>query len=247
MSTAITLRHVSKKFLVPHQPYFTIRERFLHALQPRTFTRLLALNNISFTVNRGEFFGIIGRNGSGKSTLLKIIAGIYYPSNGVVQRASAVCPFLELGVGFHPELTVRENIFLSGAVLGISRTKTKKHYDAIIDFSELQKFSEMKLRQLSSGMQVRLAFATFIQVDDPILLIDEAFAVGDITFQAKCLAQLVTFKRQKRTIIFVSHDIHQLGNLCQRLAYLDQGKLRALGEPSTVLAQYQRESTVTLV
>lgn len=241
MNPSIILTGVSKTFTVAHYPYQTIRERISHPWAPRTYTRLKAVRDVSLQINQGEFIGLIGRNGSGKSTLLKIIAGIYQPDRGIVQCSSKISPFLELGVGFHPDLTVRENIFLGGAVFGLARPAVRIVYEKVLAFSELGDSTDMKVRQLSTGMQMRLAFAMVVYVDNPIMLLDEALAVGDSAFQEKCLATLRRLHSAGRTIILVSHDIDRIVTLCDRLVYLDRGAIRAMGSPHEVAQNYRRD------
>src|SRR6185312_8467854 len=182
-----------------------------------------ALKDISFEVKKGEFFGIVGRNGSGKSTMLKILAGIYQPTKGGVQKSGKLVPFIELGVGFNPELSGRENVFLNGALLGFSRKEIAAMYDEIVAFAELEKFMDQKLKNYSSGMQVRLAFSIAIRAKSDILLIDEVLAVGDASFQQKCFDYFYKLKQDKRTVVFVSHDMGAVERFCDRAVLIDNG------------------------
>lgn len=180
---ALKIEGLHKEFKLPHERRNSLKERVLHLGSKATYERLHALKDISFEVKRGEFFGIVGRNGSGKSTLLKIIGGIYQPTRGLVRVNGTLTPFIELGIGFNPELTGRENIFLNGAILGLTHKEIQARYDEIVAFAELDKFMDQKLKNYSSGMQVRLAFSIAIQAHNDILLIDEVLAVGDAAFQ----------------------------------------------------------------
>lgn len=180
--SVIRVKNVIKEFKIPHERIDTLREYFIHAFHPKSYEVFLALNNVSFEVRRGEFLSIIGRNGSGKSTLLKIIAHILKPNSGTVIVDGSISPFLELGVGFQAELSGRENVFLYGALLGFSRAEMKRRYDAIVSFAELERFMDQRVKNYSSGMVVRLAFAIAIQAEADIFLVDEVLAVGDIDF-----------------------------------------------------------------
>lgn len=204
----------------------------------KTFDIQKVLDNISFDINKGEFFGITGRNGSGKSTMLKILAGIYSPTKGDVHIKGKLTPFIELGVGFNPELTGRENVFLNGALLGFSRKEMLKMYDEIVEFAELEKFMDQKLKNYSSGMQVRLAFSIAIRAQSDILLIDEVLAVGDINFQNKCIAVFEEIKRRGTTVVFVSHDMEAVRRFCDRVALIQDGKLVRIGDAQKVIDDY---------
>jgi ABC-type polysaccharide/polyol phosphate transport system ATPase subunit len=219
----ITVANVSKVFRLPHDRKYTLRQRFVSIFQKNTYENFHALRDVSFTVKSGEFFGIIGRNGAGKSTLLKIIAGVFAPTSGTVSFNAPIAPFLELGVGFQGDLSVKDNILLYGALLGLNRQQIKDRYDWIIDFSGLERFVDAKLKNLSSGMQVRLGFSITVSVERPILLVDEVLAVGDIDFQKKCYDAFVNFKKAGRTILFVSHDLNAIGNFCDRVILIEAG------------------------
>lgn len=191
-----------------------------------------ALKDISFDVKKGEFFGIVGRNGSGKSTLLKIIAGIYQPNKGHVDVDGKLVPFIELGVGFNPELTGRENVYLNGALLGFGTKEITAMYDSIVEFAELEKFMDQKLKNYSSGMQVRLAFSMAVRAKADILLIDEVLAVGDADFQRKCLEYFKQLKKKKKTVIFVSHDMDSVNEYCDRAILIEDSKIIKEGSVS---------------
>jgi len=236
---AIKVENISKHFKVPQRKVETLKERIFTCWQKSHYRKLKALDDVSFEVQKGEFFGIVGRNGSGKSTLLKILAGIYQPQKGRIFVRGKLSPFLELGVGFNPELTARENIYLNGVVLGLSTKEINKRFDDIVDFAELRKFLDQKLKNFSSGMQVRLAFSVAIQVQAEILLIDEVLAVGDASFQSKCFDVFRKLKKEGKTIIFVSHDLRSIEEFCDRVMLLNEGKVLALGAPTEVINVYQ--------
>ncbi len=199
-----------------------------------------ALKEISFEIKKGEFFGIVGRNGSGKSTLLKIIAGIYQPSKGSVAVSGKLVPFIELGVGFNPELTGKENVYLNGAMLGFSDKEVDKFYDEVVEFAELEKFMDKKLKNYSSGMQVRLAFSMAIRAKADILLVDEVLAVGDADFQRKCFRYFRELKKNKQTVVFVSHDMDAIREYCSRAILIDKNKAIYHGNPAIVASKYSR-------
>ncbi len=200
---------------------------------------LWCLKNINLSVRKGEMFGIIGPNGSGKTTLLKMIAGILKPTEGEVKINGRINFFLQLGVGFQPELSARENVYLYGAFLGLTRSEMNKKFQTIIDFAELNEFVDTKLKSYSSGMWLRLAFATAIQAESDILLLDEILAVGDLAFQKKCLGTINKFKEEGRTIIFVSHSLEIIEEFCKYSLFLDKGQQIALGDTKTVIAKYK--------
>jgi len=241
---AIVVDHLSKGFRIPHDRKVTVYEHIVGLLKGGNYSYELfsALNDVSFTVRRGETFGVIGPNGSGKSTLLKILAGVLYPDSGTVRVNGKVAPFLELGVGFQPDLTAKENIFLYGSIMGLTRKEIGKRYDEILDFSELRRFENMKLKNFSSGMAVRLAFATAVQTDPDILLVDEVLAVGDEAFQRKCSAKIEEIRRQGKTIIVVSHALGTVQELCERCMLLKNGRILASGETGKVVEEYLRIS-----
>ena len=234
----ITIEQVNKVFRLPHDKKTTLKQRFVNVFQKNTYERFYALRDINLNVKQGEFVGIIGKNGSGKSTLLKIMASVLKPTSGSVSIKANVAPFLELGVGFQADSTVKDNIFLYGALLGMSRKEITAKYDWIINFSGLERFVDAKLKNLSSGMQVRLGFSITVIVNSPILLVDEVFAVGDIDFQQKCYDSFMNFKKNGRTIVFVSHDLNTIENFCDRAILLKEGSVSAEGHPKDVVTAY---------
>lgn len=242
-NTAISVKNVSKNFKLPHEKADSVKSLFVNPLNNnrKKVEVQHALHNISFEIKKGEFFGIVGRNGSGKSTLLKIIAGIYQPSNGSVITDGKIVPFIELGVGFNPELSGRENVYLNGALLGFSEKEVDKKYSAIVDFAELDRFMDQKLKNYSSGMQVRLAFSVAtILAESDILLIDEVLAVGDADFQRKCFEYFKKLKKDKKTVIFVSHDMLAVREYCDRAVLIDEGKIIEQGKASGVASAYAK-------
>ena len=240
MTDAIVVDNVSKTFRIPLDRSTTLKYRATHWRSASRYNVLDALRGVSFTVPEGQFIGIIGRNGSGKSTLLKILSKIYEPSTGRIAVNGAVSPFLELGVGFNPELTARENVFLNGAILGIGRAELRKRVDDIIAFAEVTRFADTKLKNYSSGMQVRLAFSVAIQANAGILLMDEVLAVGDAAFQQRCFDIFAQYKRDGRTVVLVTHDLGAVSSYCDRALLIDQGLLIADGRPHTVVEKYRR-------
>jgi ABC-type polysaccharide/polyol phosphate transport system ATPase subunit len=235
---AIEVVDLRKGFAIPHQHRTTLKEYFLHPRHRTTYELNDALHDVTFTVEQGEFFGIIGPNGSGKSTLLKIIAGIYVPDAGHVRVSGLLSPFIELGVGFHPELTARDNIVICSTLLGLSPKQLADRFDSIVAFAELERFIDQKLKNFSSGMQVRLAYSIAIQVDFDVLLLDEVLAVGDQAFQEKCYATFDKLRQEGKTIVFVSHDLASVARFCDRAALIQRGRLSALGPPDEVIEDY---------
>jgi ABC-2 type transport system ATP-binding protein len=244
-ATAIEVEHVSKAFRIPHENRTTFKEYFLHPFKQIAYEENRALEDVTLTVERGEFFGIIGANGSGKSTLLKIIAGIYQPDHGHVLVDGILSPFIELGVGFNPELTARDNIHINGALLGLSGKQMDERFDSILDFADLERFVDQKLKNFSSGMELRLAYSIAIQVDFDVLLLDEVLAVGDQAFQEKCFATFDRFRVENKTIVFVSHDLESVGRVCDRVALIERGRLMALGPPEEVVDLYLARTHAT--
>lgn len=236
---AIRVEGVSKSFKLPHEKQSSLKGQFVSMFRgKKTYEKQRVLNNVSFDVKRGEFFGIVGRNGSGKSTLLKLLAGIYTPDKGAIQINGKLTPFIELGVGFNPELTGRENVFLNGALLGFKRSEIDAMYDEIVDFAELRRFMDQKLKNYSSGMQVRLAFSIAIKADTPILILDEVLAVGDAEFQQKCNDYFYKFKQEGKTVILVTHDMDAVKRMCTKALLLEKGKIKTIGAPNEVANQY---------
>ena len=237
---AISVNNLSKLFRIPHQRRTTVLQKGIALFNhKKEYEEFWALRDASFEVGRGETFGIIGRNGSGKSTLLKLLARVMYPDRGSLTINGKVASFLELGVGFQPELTAAENVFIYAAILGMSRRETNAVYDDIFEFAELKKFEDMKLKNFSSGMYLRLAFSTAINCKPDIILIDEVLAVGDEAFQRKCFARIRNFQEQGKTIIIVSHALGTVQLLCARTLLLDGGQVITLGPTSQVLEQYR--------
>jgi ABC-2 type transport system ATP-binding protein len=237
----ITVEHVSKTFKLPHEKTSSIKSAVINFYRrKRTFEQQQALKDISLEVKKGEFFGIVGRNGSGKSTLLKLLAGIYSLSQGRIEVKGKLTPFIELGVGFSPELTGRENIFLNGALLGFNRAEMEAMYDDIVNFAELERFMDQKLKNYSSGMQVRLAFSIAIRAKSDILLLDEVLAVGDESFQRKCLDVFEDYKRRKQTVILVTHDMETVKRFCTTAVLINDGVLLDYGDPMSIADKYSR-------
>jgi len=238
---AIKVEHVSKTFKLPHEKQSSIKGALIGLAKggKRTFEKQEALKDISFEIKKGEFFGIVGRNGSGKSTLLKMLAGIYMPTEGEIQVNGKLTPFIELGVGFSPELTGRENVFLNGALLGFSRTEMNTMYDEIVDFAELERFMDQKLKNYSSGMQVRLAFSIAIRAQSNILILDEVLAVGDADFQQKCYNYFNALKSQGSTVVLVTHDMSAVRRFCNRGILINKGKIEKIGEPDEIAEIYE--------
>lgn len=236
---AIKVEHVSKTFKLPHEKQSSLKGTLIN-YRGRGYEKQQVLKDINFEIKKGEFFGIVGRNGSGKSTLLKLLAGIYTPDEGQVHVRGKLTPFIELGVGFNPELTGRENVFLNGSLLGFGRKEMEAMYDEIVAFAELERFMDQKLKNYSSGMQVRLAFSIAIRAKSDILLIDEVLAVGDAAFQKKCFDYFYKLKRSGTTVVFVSHDRGSLERFCDRGILVDDGELVTAGDIETVLRDYSR-------
>lgn len=235
----IRVEGVSKTFRLPHEKTSSIKGALISGWRKsRTYEKQLALDDISFEVKRGEFFGIVGRNGSGKSTLLKLLAGIYSPSKGSIKVNGTLTPFIELGVGFNPELTGRENVYLNGALLGFNRKKMATMYYEIVEFAELERFMDQKLKNYSSGMQVRLAFSIAIRAQSDILILDEVLAVGDEAFQQKCIDIFEKYKANKQTIVLVTHDMETIRKYCTNAILVDNGKLVASGDPMSIARKY---------
>ena len=239
---AVRVANVSKDFVLPHERVGSVKNLFTGLTRGlnRTKETQHALRDISFEIKKGEFFGVVGRNGSGKSTLLKILAGIYQPTSGRVQTDGKLVPFIELGVGFNPELTGRENVFLNGAMLGFSHKEVEAMYDDIVEFAELRRFMDQKLKNYSSGMQVRLAFSMATRAEADILLVDEVLAVGDADFQRKCFEYFHYLKKQAKTVIFVSHDMDAVREYCDRATLVEDSKIVSLDSGEKIAELYTR-------
>lgn len=235
----IQVKNISKVFMIPEENRNTLREHFWNFFRPMKHKKFQALDNVSFEVNRGEWLGIIGRNGSGKSTLLKILAGIYLPDSGRFCRNGSLVPFLELGVGFNFELSARENIFLNGTILGMTRKEINAVFDAIVEFAEIKEFLDLPLKNYSSGMKVRLAFAIATKVDADIYLLDEVMAVGDYVFKEKCTSVFEEMKEKGKTIIFVSHSMDDIKRYCDKALIIKKGVLDKFGDADTITSLYE--------
>ena len=236
--TAIEVEHLHKTFRIPHEKRTTLFETLTGAFRPPTYETFHALRDINFTVEEGEALGIIGENGSGKSTLLKIIANILRPSAGKVTALKKLTPFLELGVGFQADLTAAENIKIYATIMGMQKREINDKLDGILEFAGLENFRDAKLKNFSSGMQVRLAFSTAIQTNPEILLMDEVLAVGDMEFQQKCLDVLSQYRKDGVTIVFVSHDLGAVRRFCDRTLLLNKGEQIILGDTGDVIDRY---------
>jgi ABC-2 type transport system ATP-binding protein len=237
---AIEVRDVCKAFQIPLRRVDSLRERVTHPLTRQEYRTLQALRDVSFDVRKGEFFGIVGRNGSGKSTLLKIMASIYRADAGHIRMAGRLAPFIELGVGFNPELTSRENVVLNGVLMGLSRQEAVRRIDAVLDFAELREFADLKLKNYSSGMMVRLAFSVMIEAHADIMLIDEVLAVGDAAFGQKCLDVFREMRRAGRTIVLVTHDMSTVQRFCHRAMLIHDSEVQYIGDPDETALRYYR-------
>lgn len=240
MKPAVQISNLTKQFIVPHEVRDTLKENVLNFLKRKTYERFNAVNGVSFEIQRGEFVGIIGKNGSGKSTLLKMMAGIYGANTGKVQTQGRIIPFLELGIGFQPELTARENIFINGTLLGMTRKQIIQKFDQIVSFAEVENFLDLKIKNYSSGMRARLAFAIAKEADGDIYLCDEVLAVGDESFQQKCINVFKEWHRQGKTIVLVSHNSELIKQLCTRVIMLENGNLVEDGPTLRTVDTYHR-------
>ncbi|MEK7376588.1 MAG: ABC transporter ATP-binding protein [Candidatus Margulisiibacteriota bacterium] len=236
--TIIELKNISKKFIIPHERVNSLKSTVLNLWKNKNYETFYALKDICLTVNEGEFLGIVGRNGSGKSTLLKILAGIYEPDGGTVSVRDRISPFLELGVGFSGELSGRDNIYLYGSVLGLTKKQIDSWFDEIVSFAELEKFIDLKMKNYSSGMFVRLAFSVAIRSDAPILLVDEVLAVGDVNFRQKCFNVFESHKREGKTVLLVSHDPDWIKRFCDRTVLIKSGRVSFCGDTGRAVDLY---------
>jgi ABC-type polysaccharide/polyol phosphate transport system ATPase subunit len=237
----IELNNITKIFKLPHQRRRTLYHRIVSVVKRQyDYESLYALRNISLSVKAGEFIGLIGKNGSGKSTLLKVISRIYRPTSGDISVGGQVFPMLELGIGFQPEFSCRENIFLQGVVLGFSRKDIVKRFDDIVSFAELERFVDAKLGTLSTGMLMKLGFSIAVQSDASIFLVDEAFAVGDQEFSLKCEEKFRKFKSEGKTVILVSHDLNAIKQFCSRVVVLRDGQIVNAGNAEEMISWYCR-------
>jgi len=239
MTDAIRLTDVTKTFRIPRERRDTLREHFVSILRPRHYDALVAADRLSLSIPHGEFFAVVGANGSGKSTFLKLIAGIYPAHEGAIEVVGRIAPFLELGAGFEPELSGHDNIALYGALLGLTREEVRTRYSDIVAFAGLEGFMDQKVKNYSSGMQARLAFAISMHADADVLLVDEVLAVGDTQFQARCLASFERLKQEGKTVVFVSHDLEAVARFADRVLWLEKGRVRALGRAAETLASYR--------
>jgi ABC-type polysaccharide/polyol phosphate transport system ATPase subunit len=238
---AVEATGVSKTFLIPHEQRARLKEYVAHPFRRTTYERNDALQDVTFSVDAGEFFGIVGPNGSGKSTLLKVLARIYRADAGTVRLAGRLSPFIELGVGFNPEFSARTNVEINGMLMGLTRRQVAERFDAIIGFAGLERFVDQQLKNYSTGMLLRLAYSVAIQVPFDILLLDEALAVGDAEFQQKCFQTFAEMREQGKTVVFVSHDLATVASLCDRALLLNQGTVAAVGETADVLEAYREQ------
>jgi ABC-2 type transport system ATP-binding protein len=236
----IDVQDVRKTFTIPGERVDSLKERFTHPFQRQQSRQFEALRGISFDVRKGEFFGIVGRNGSGKSTLLKIMASIYRADSGRVRMAGRLAPFIELGVGFNPELTSRQNVVLNGVLMGLGRREAARRLDAVLDFAELREFADLKLKNYSSGMMVRLAFAVMVQAEADVMLIDEVLAVGDASFAQKCMNVFREMRNAGRTIVLVTHDMATVQRFCHRAMLIHDSEMQYLGDPEETALRYYR-------
>jgi len=239
-SVAISAHHLVKRFRIPLMRHNTTYARIEARLRGyRTgYEEFNAVDDVSFYIHHGETVGVIGSNGSGKSTLLKLLAGVLYPTGGCVLVQGRIAPFLELGVGFEPELTARDNIYLYGSIMGMSRKEIDRDYWDILNFAELKRFEDMKVLNFSSGMQMRLGFSVAIHTNPDILLVDEVLAVGDEAFKRKCMEKMEEFRRDGKTILFVSHSLDQIRAICKTCMLLKKGQIIATGSPNEVIDRY---------
>ena len=244
MAAAIEVAGVSKTFRIPHEHRTYFKEYFLHPLRRTTYERNDALRDVTFSVEEGKFFGIFGPNGSGKSTLLRILAGIYVPDTGRVRVNGLLSPFIELGIGFDPDLTARDNIRINTTLAGLSERQLDAKFDEILEFAELERFVDQQVKNYSSGMLMRLAFSIAIQIPFNILLLDEVLAVGDESFQQKCFAMFDRFKEEEKTIVLVTHQLELMSRFCDRVLLIENGVVRATGRPEDVVDLYRETALV---
>lgn len=236
---AIKVHNLHKSFDLPENKHTSIKQLFVNIGKKNIKKRQKVLDGIDFEIKKGDFFGIVGRNGSGKSTLLKLIAGVYTPDSGAIEVNGDLTPFIELGVGFNPELSGHDNVYLSASLLGFTRKQVDAIYDEIVDFAELHDHMDQKLKNYSSGMQVRLAFSIAVKAKNDILVFDEVLAVGDQAFQQKCINVFEEYKRNKQTVVFVTHDMSAVLHFCDRAILINEGKIAKSGSIKEVVEHYQ--------
>ncbi len=239
---AISVKDIHKNFILPQHKNTSLKQAAVNIVRKNNVTTQKVLDGVSFDVYKGEFFGIVGRNGSGKSTLLKLIAGVYTPASGSIELNGGLTPFIELGVGFNQELSGRDNVFLNGALLGYTRKQMEAMYDDIVEFAEIEEHMDKKLKNYSSGMQVRLAFSIAIKAKNDILIFDEVLAVGDEAFQKKCMAIFREYRKNKQTVVLVTHSMDNVTTLCSRALMLEDGKIVASGDVKKVAEAYQKSN-----
>ena len=237
---AVSVNGAYKTFRIPHQQYHTFKERALHPFRSQTYDAFNAMHDVSVDIRQGEFFGIVGRNGSGKSTLLKCIAGIYQLDQGTISVSGRLSPFIEVGVGFNPDLAAQDNVLINAVMMGLTRAEARRRFDDIVAFAELEEFVDLKLKNYSSGMAVRLGFAVSTQVDADVLLVDEVLAVGDASFQQKCFEMFQRLKAEGKTILFVTHDMGLVERFCDRAMLLERGKVLSIGVPHEIGLLYNQ-------
>jgi len=238
---AIKVHNLHKSFKLPTEKAWGLKQAIFNRLRGvKGYTEQKVLRGLDFEIKKGEFVGVVGRNGSGKSTLLKILAGVYYPDRGRITIDGNLVPFIELGVGFNPDLTGRENVYMNGALLGFSNKEMDKMYDDIWKFAELEQFQDQKLKNYSSGMQVRLAFSIAIRARGDILLLDEVLAVGDAAFQKKCNDYFESLRDNKQTVVLVTHSMDNVKKFCTRAILIDDGKILENGDPKEVADKYTK-------
>ena len=240
---AISVENVEKSFKIYKDKGFTLKERVLFFKSRNAYVKNNILKGISFDIEKGDILGIIGKNGSGKSTLLKLITRIIYPDSGSIKINGKVSSLIELGAGFHPDMTGRENIYINASIYGLTKKEIDSKLDTIIKFSELEEFIDSPIRTYSSGMYMRLAFSVAINVEAEILLIDEILSVGDANFQAKCFRKMQELKDSGITIVIVSHDLHTMEKLCNKIIWIESGKIKRSGIPNEVLKEYIEYTT----
>ena len=240
---AISIENVKKSFKIYKDKGFTLKERVLFFKSRNAYVKNNILKGISFNIEKGDILGIVGKNGSGKSTLLKLITRIIYPDSGSIKINGKVSSLIELGAGFHPDMTGRENIYINASIYGLTKKEIDSKLDTIIKFSELEEFIDSPIRTYSSGMYMRLAFSVAINVEAEILLIDEILSVGDANFQAKCFRKMQELKDSGITIVIVSHDLHTMEKLCNKVIWIESGKIKRSGIPNEVLKEYIEYTT----
>jgi len=243
---AVEVRDIHKEFVLPQHKNSTFKQTVVNIVKKNKKVTQKVLDGVSFTVNKGDFYGIVGRNGSGKSTLLKLIAGVYTPTQGQIVVNGGLTPFIELGVGFNPELTGRDNVYLNGALLGFDRKQMNSMYSDIVEFAELEPFMDQKLKNYSSGMQVRLAFSIAVKAKNDILMFDEVLAVGDEAFQRKCLDVFEEYKASDQTVILVTHSMETVKTFCNKAVLISEGKIAKIGNPIEVADEYSRLNQIVI-